>query len=104
MLPNRSSTVFRELYFASVFLLTVVCLECKVLQSLISMSMMQVFVLTLFCRSSGHAALSVKRLWQYLVKQEEVQETFIRNIFTKKRCLNEVGMVYKMYKMLQVNL
>uniref|UniRef100_A0A8C6ZGE6 Dmx like 1 n=1 Tax=Nothoprocta perdicaria TaxID=30464 RepID=A0A8C6ZGE6_NOTPE len=41
-------------------------------------------------RSNGHVALSVKRLWQYLVKQEEVQETFIRNIFTKKRCLNEV--------------
>ncbi|NWY59693.1 DMXL1 protein, partial [Chionis minor] len=41
-------------------------------------------------RSNSHAALSVKRLWQYLVKQEEVQETFIRNIFTKKRCLNEI--------------
>ncbi|KAM9214300.1 dmX-like protein 1 isoform 5-T5 [Leptosomus discolor] len=41
-------------------------------------------------RSNSHVALSVKRLWQYLVKQEEVQETFIRNIFTKKRCLNEV--------------
>uniref|UniRef100_A0A663MXF5 Dmx like 1 n=1 Tax=Athene cunicularia TaxID=194338 RepID=A0A663MXF5_ATHCN len=39
---------------------------------------------------SSHVALSVKRLWQYLVKQEEVQETFIRNIFTKKRCLNKV--------------
>ncbi|XP_062369451.1 dmX-like protein 1 isoform X5 [Cinclus cinclus] len=41
-------------------------------------------------RSSSHVAQSVKRLWQYLVKQEEIQETFIRNIFTKKRCLNEV--------------
>ncbi|KAJ7426748.1 DmX-like protein 1 [Willisornis vidua] len=41
-------------------------------------------------RSSSHVALSVKRLWQYLVKQEEVQETFIRNIFTKKRCLSEI--------------
>uniref|UniRef100_A0A8C5UE28 Dmx like 1 n=1 Tax=Malurus cyaneus samueli TaxID=2593467 RepID=A0A8C5UE28_9PASS len=40
-------------------------------------------------KSSSQVALSVKRLWQYLVKQEEVQETFIRNIFTKKRCLNE---------------
>ncbi|XP_064356237.1 dmX-like protein 1 isoform X3 [Dromaius novaehollandiae] len=40
-------------------------------------------------RSNSHVALSVKRLWQYLVKQEEVQETFIRSIFTKKRCLNE---------------
>uniref|UniRef100_A0A8C7SDT5 Dmx like 1 n=1 Tax=Oncorhynchus mykiss TaxID=8022 RepID=A0A8C7SDT5_ONCMY len=41
-------------------------------------------------RSSHHSALPVKRLWQYLVKQEEVQETFIRNIFTKKRNQNEV--------------
>uniref|UniRef100_A0A8C7D4H2 Dmx like 1 n=1 Tax=Oncorhynchus kisutch TaxID=8019 RepID=A0A8C7D4H2_ONCKI len=40
-------------------------------------------------RSSHHSALPVKRLWQYLVKQEEVQETFIRNIFTKKRNQNE---------------
>ncbi|XP_036136303.1 dmX-like protein 1 isoform X6 [Molossus molossus] len=40
--------------------------------------------------SKHHLALSVKRLWQYLVKQEEIQETFIRNIFTKKRCLNEI--------------
>ncbi|XP_069736632.1 dmX-like protein 1 isoform X5 [Phaenicophaeus curvirostris] len=40
-------------------------------------------------RSNSHLALSVKRLWQYLVKQEQVQETFIRNIFTKKRCRNE---------------
>ncbi|XP_032873372.1 dmX-like protein 1 isoform X3 [Amblyraja radiata] len=41
-------------------------------------------------KSKHHTALPVKRLWQYLVKQEEVQETFIRNIFTKKRCPNEV--------------
>ncbi|XP_031221515.1 dmX-like protein 1 isoform X2 [Mastomys coucha] len=41
-------------------------------------------------KSKTHLALSVKRLWQYLVKQEDIQETFIRNIFTKKRCLNEI--------------
>uniref|UniRef100_A0A8B9KW47 Dmx like 1 n=1 Tax=Astyanax mexicanus TaxID=7994 RepID=A0A8B9KW47_ASTMX len=41
-------------------------------------------------RSRHHSALPVKRLWQYLVKQEEVQETFIRNIFTKKRDQIEV--------------
>ncbi|GCB69975.1 hypothetical protein scyTo_0012523, partial [Scyliorhinus torazame] len=41
-------------------------------------------------KSKHHTALPVKRLWQYLVKQEEVQEIFIRNIFTKKRCQNEV--------------
>ncbi|XP_033037362.1 dmX-like protein 1 isoform X1 [Trachypithecus francoisi] len=40
-------------------------------------------------KSKHHLALSVKRLWQYLVKQEEIQETFIKNIFTKKRCLHE---------------
>ncbi|XP_048835403.1 dmX-like protein 1 isoform X1 [Brienomyrus brachyistius] len=40
-------------------------------------------------RSSRHSALPVRRLWQYLVKQEAVQETFIRNIFTKKREQNE---------------
>ncbi|KAF5905311.1 dmX-like protein 1 isoform X1, partial [Clarias magur] len=41
-------------------------------------------------RSRHHSALSVKRLWQYLVKQEEVQETFIRNIFAKKRDQTEI--------------
>ncbi|XP_076005529.1 dmX-like protein 1 [Genypterus blacodes] len=40
-------------------------------------------------RSNHHSALPVKRLWLFLVKQEEVQETFIRNIFTKKRDPNE---------------
>ncbi|XP_029916827.1 dmX-like protein 1 isoform X2 [Myripristis murdjan] len=40
-------------------------------------------------RSNHHSALPVKRLWQFLVKQEEIQETFIRNIFTKKREQNE---------------
>ncbi|XP_065805688.1 dmX-like protein 1 isoform X4 [Labrus bergylta] len=40
-------------------------------------------------RTSNPSALPVKRLWQYLVKQEVVQETFIRNIFTKKRDPNE---------------
>ncbi|XP_044302611.1 dmX-like protein 1 isoform X3 [Varanus komodoensis] len=40
--------------------------------------------------SKSNNALSVKRLWQYLIKQEMVQETFIRNIFTKKRCFNEI--------------
>ncbi|KAM7415976.1 hypothetical protein PAMA_018173 [Pampus argenteus] len=40
-------------------------------------------------RTNHHSALPVKRLWQFLVKQEEVQETFIRNIFAKKRDPNE---------------
>uniref|UniRef100_A0A671UU96 Dmx like 1 n=1 Tax=Sparus aurata TaxID=8175 RepID=A0A671UU96_SPAAU len=42
-------------------------------------------------RTSHSSALPVKRLWQFLVKQEEVQETFIRHIFTKKRDPNESG-------------
>ncbi|XP_035514140.1 dmX-like protein 1 [Morone saxatilis] len=42
-------------------------------------------------RTSHPSALPVKRLWQFLVKQEEVQETFIRHIFTKKRDPNESG-------------
>ncbi|CAL1615577.1 unnamed protein product [Knipowitschia caucasica] len=40
-------------------------------------------------RSSHHSTLPVKRLWLFLVKQEEVQETIIRNIFTRKRDPNE---------------
>ncbi|XP_054630214.1 dmX-like protein 1 isoform X1 [Dunckerocampus dactyliophorus] len=40
-------------------------------------------------RTNHHSALPVKRLWQFLVKQDEVQETFIKNIFTKKRDANE---------------
>uniref|UniRef100_A0A8D3DQP8 Dmx like 1 n=1 Tax=Scophthalmus maximus TaxID=52904 RepID=A0A8D3DQP8_SCOMX len=47
-------------------------------------------------RTNHHSALPVKRLWQFLVKQEEVQETFIRNIFTKIRDPNEVHHVYTM--------
>ncbi|XP_045890266.1 dmX-like protein 1 isoform X1 [Micropterus dolomieu] len=42
-------------------------------------------------RTSHTSSLPVKRLWQFLVKQEEVQETFIRHIFTKKRDPNESG-------------
>ncbi|XP_069818776.1 dmX-like protein 1 isoform X1 [Dendropsophus ebraccatus] len=40
-------------------------------------------------KSKHSSTLPVKRLWQYLVKQESIQDTFIRNIFTKKRSLNE---------------
>ncbi|XP_051508605.1 dmX-like protein 1 [Myxocyprinus asiaticus] len=40
-------------------------------------------------KSRRRSALPVKRLWLYLIKQEEIQETFIRNIFTKKRDQNE---------------
>ncbi|XP_015742863.1 dmX-like protein 1 isoform X1 [Python bivittatus] len=41
-------------------------------------------------KSKSYYALSVKRLWQYLIKQEVVQETFIRNIFAKRKCLSEL--------------
>ncbi|KAI3372724.1 hypothetical protein L3Q82_023186 [Scortum barcoo] len=40
-------------------------------------------------RTSHPSALPVKRLWQFLIKQDEVQDTFIRHIFTKKRDPNE---------------
>ncbi|XP_063820250.1 dmX-like protein 1 isoform X2 [Pseudophryne corroboree] len=40
-------------------------------------------------KSKHSSTLPIKRLWQYLVKQEDIQETFIRNIFTNKRSLNE---------------
>ncbi|XP_029959970.1 dmX-like protein 1 isoform X2 [Salarias fasciatus] len=40
-------------------------------------------------RTSHHSALPIKRLWLFLVKQEEVQETFIRNIFAKKPGTNQ---------------
>ncbi|XP_056428268.1 dmX-like protein 2 isoform X1 [Hyla sarda] len=40
-------------------------------------------------KSKDYAALPVKRLWHYLVKQELLQETFIRYIFTKKRKQSE---------------
>ncbi|XP_055025061.2 dmX-like protein 1 isoform X2 [Misgurnus anguillicaudatus] len=40
-------------------------------------------------KSRRRSALPVRRLWQFLVKQEDVQETFIRNIFTKKQDRSE---------------
>ncbi|KAM6182020.1 dmX-like protein 2 isoform 3-T3 [Erethizon dorsatum] len=40
-------------------------------------------------RSRDSSALPVKRLWHFLVKQEVLQETFIRYIFTKKRKQSE---------------
>ncbi|KAG8575681.1 hypothetical protein GDO81_009635 [Engystomops pustulosus] len=40
-------------------------------------------------KSKDYSALPVKRLWHYLVKQELLQETFIRYIFTKKRKQSE---------------
>ncbi|XP_006895381.1 PREDICTED: dmX-like protein 2 isoform X4 [Elephantulus edwardii] len=41
-------------------------------------------------KSRDSSALPVKRLWHFLVKQEILQETFIRYIFTKKRKQSEV--------------
>nr|XP_025046516.1 dmX-like protein 2 isoform X1 [Pelodiscus sinensis] len=40
-------------------------------------------------RSRDYSALPAKRLWHFLVKQELLQETFIRYIFTKKRKQSE---------------
>ncbi|XP_063104804.1 dmX-like protein 2 isoform X3 [Cavia porcellus] len=41
-------------------------------------------------KSRDSSALPVKRLWHFLVKQEVLQETFIRYIFTKRRKQSEV--------------
>uniref|UniRef100_A0A8D2MNU3 Dmx like 2 n=1 Tax=Zonotrichia albicollis TaxID=44394 RepID=A0A8D2MNU3_ZONAL len=41
-------------------------------------------------KSKDYSALPAKRLWHFLVKQELLQETFIRYIFTKKRKQSEV--------------
>ncbi|KAF6129744.1 Dmx like 2 [Phyllostomus discolor] len=41
-------------------------------------------------KSRDSSALPVKRLWHFLVKQEILQETFIRYIFTKRRKQSEV--------------
>uniref|UniRef100_A0A8C0C097 Dmx like 2 n=1 Tax=Buteo japonicus TaxID=224669 RepID=A0A8C0C097_9AVES len=42
-------------------------------------------------KSKDYSALPAKRLWHFLVKQELLQETFIRYIFTKKRKQSEVN-------------
>uniref|UniRef100_A0A8B9GNT3 Dmx like 2 n=1 Tax=Amazona collaria TaxID=241587 RepID=A0A8B9GNT3_9PSIT len=41
-------------------------------------------------KSKDYSALPAKRLWHFLVKQEILQDTFIRYIFTKKRKQSEV--------------
>ncbi|XP_063782145.1 dmX-like protein 2 isoform X1 [Pseudophryne corroboree] len=40
-------------------------------------------------KSKDYSALPAKRIWHFLVKQELLQETFIRYIFTKKRKQSE---------------
>ncbi|KAL2088919.1 hypothetical protein ACEWY4_015818 [Coilia grayii] len=41
-------------------------------------------------KAKSHLSFPVRRLWHYLVKQEVLQETLIRYIFTKKRKQSEV--------------
>uniref|UniRef100_H2LCH0 Dmx-like 2 n=1 Tax=Oryzias latipes TaxID=8090 RepID=H2LCH0_ORYLA len=41
-------------------------------------------------KTKNHQSFPVRRLWYFLVKQEVLQETFIRYIFTKKRKQSEV--------------
>lgn len=42
-------------------------------------------------RSKDYSALPAKRLWHFLVKQELLQDIFIRYTFTKKRKQSEVS-------------
>lgn len=44
-----------------------------------------------FFRTRNHQSFPARRLWHFLVKQEVLQETLIRYIFTKKRKQSEVG-------------
>uniref|UniRef100_A0A3Q4IG57 Dmx-like 2 n=1 Tax=Neolamprologus brichardi TaxID=32507 RepID=A0A3Q4IG57_NEOBR len=42
-------------------------------------------------KTRNHQSFPARRLWHFLVKQEVLQETLIRYIFTKKRKQSEVG-------------
>lgn len=42
-------------------------------------------------RTKNHQSFPARRLWHFLVKQETLQETLIRYIFTKKRKQSEVS-------------
>lgn len=43
------------------------------------------------CRTKNHQSFPARRLWHFLVKQDVLQETLIRYIFTKKRKQSEVS-------------
>uniref|UniRef100_A0AAQ5YS59 RAVE complex protein Rav1 C-terminal domain-containing protein n=1 Tax=Amphiprion ocellaris TaxID=80972 RepID=A0AAQ5YS59_AMPOC len=45
-------------------------------------------------KTKNHQSFPARRLWHFLVKQEILQETLIRYIFTKKRKQSEVTMMY----------
>ena len=42
------------------------------------------YVLVRRCRSSHYSALPAKRLWHYLVQQENLHQVFIRYVFKKR--------------------
>ena len=44
----------------------------------------------LHVRNKNHVSFPARRLWHYLVKQDLLQDTLIRYIFTKKRKQSEV--------------
>ena len=46
------------------------------------------FFLMDFCRTREPTARPIRRLWSYLVRQEKVQEIFIRLVFGKRHSIN----------------
>lgn len=48
-------------------------------------------------RTKNHQSFPARRLWHFLVKQDVLQETLIRYIFTKKRKQNEVSGTHRWY-------
>lgn len=45
---------------------------------------------TKFYSAKHPAAAPARRLWSFLVRQEEVQDTFIRAVFGKRRSLTQI--------------
>ena len=49
-----------------------------------------IFITFLFCSSSHYSTRPAKRLWNYLVTRDYLQDVFIRYIFRKQRSMSEV--------------
>jgi len=49
-----------------------------------------IFVICVFYSSSHYSTRPAKRLWNYLVTRDYLQDVFIRYIFRKQRSMSEV--------------